>query len=49
MKIYSDKAITKDDLDAVDVKQAHQIKQLRIAIAVSFCLNLVAAIALRFA
>lgn len=49
MKIYSDKAITKDDLAAVDAKQDRQIKQLKLALAISFGLNLVIAVLLRFA
>jgi hypothetical protein len=49
MKILSDNAVTKADLNAVDAKQSRQIMQLRIAVAVSFGLNLLAAVLLRFA
>jgi len=39
MKTFSDTAITKTDLDAVDAKQTRQIKQLRFAVGVGFLLN----------
>jgi hypothetical protein len=48
MKILSDNAVTKTDLQAIDAKQDRQIKQLRIAVAASFLVNLVLAIGLKF-
>ena len=44
MKILSDNAVTKTDLNiavnAVDEKQTRQIMQLRIALLISFAVNL---------
>lgn len=48
MRILSDNAITKNDLDAIDVKQARQIIQLRWAIGISFVVNAALALALKF-
>ncbi len=48
MKILSDNAITKSDLDAVDAKQDRNIKQLRIALAVSFVVNVMLTVGLKF-
>jgi hypothetical protein len=39
MKIYSNDNITKTDLDAVDAKQAKQIKDLRSWLLASFAFN----------
>ena len=48
MKILSDNAVTKADLTAIDAKQDRQIKQLRIALAVSFVLNIVFTVGMKF-
>lgn len=48
MKILSDNAVTKADLTAVDQKQDKQITQLRIALAVSFIVNVALSIGLKF-
>jgi len=39
MKIYSDTAVTKGDIDAVDAKQTEQINKLRVLLAASFAFN----------
>jgi len=41
MKILSDNAITRKDLDAVDAKQDRQIQALRLWLAASFATNIV--------
>ncbi|WP_248793052.1 hypothetical protein, partial [Escherichia coli] len=48
MKILSDNAVTKTDLQAIDAKQDRQIKQLRIALAISFVANVVFSVAMKF-
>jgi len=48
MKILNDNVITKADLTAVDEKQTRQIKQLRLALIVSFFANAALTIALKF-
>lgn len=48
MKSYSNNVVTKTDVDALDAKQTEQIKQLRIWLAVSFAINLLAAVGLHF-
>ena len=45
MKTYSDNAVTKQDLNAIDDKQTKQIMQLRVAIAASFVVNIVVTLA----
>ncbi len=49
MKILSDNAVTKHDLVEVNKKQDRQIRQLRIAIAVTFILNVVIAVGVALA
>jgi len=44
MKMLSDNAVTKTDLTAIDEKQTRQILQLRIAVGVSFVVNLAVAL-----
>lgn len=46
MKILSDNAVTKHDLDEVNKKQDRQIRQLRIALVVGFLLNAAIAVGL---
>lgn len=49
MRILSDNAITKNDLDAIDAKQARQIVMLRWAVGLSFVVNAALTLALKFA
>jgi len=48
MKIYSDNAISKTDLDVIDAKQDRQIKQLRWQLVAVCVFNALLAVALRF-
>lgn len=48
MKILSDNAVSKSDLHAIDAKQDRQIKQLRIALVISFVLNIVFTVGMKF-
>jgi len=48
MKILSDNAVTKADLTAVDAKQDRQIKQLRMALIISFALNVLFTVGMKF-
>lgn len=48
MKILSNSAVTKTDLDAIDAKQAKQIIALRWAVGISFTLNALLALGLKF-
>ena len=48
MRILSDNAISKTDLDAIDAKQARQIIFLRWAVGVSFVLNAALTLVLKF-
>jgi hypothetical protein len=48
MKMLSDSAVTKEDLNIVDAKQTKQIIQLRVALAVVFVVNLATTLALYF-
>lgn len=48
MKILSDNAVTKTDLDNVNKKQDQQIKWLRIALVLSTTLNAALTLALHF-
>lgn len=48
MKIYSDAAITKDDLTLIDTKQSGQIKKLRFWLLMSFGFNVSLTMALFF-
>lgn len=48
MKIFSDNAVTKSDIDSINEKQDRQIKQLRIAIAVATVFNVLFTVGLKF-
>lgn len=48
MKMLSDNAVTKKDLNEIDEKQTRQIQQLRIAVAASFIFNFLASLVLFF-
>ena len=48
MKILSDNAVTKTDLQAIDAKQDRQIKQLRMALIVSVVFNIVFSVLMKF-
>lgn len=48
MRILSDTAVTKTDLDTIDAKQAKQIIQLRWAVGLSFVANVVLTLCLKF-
>jgi hypothetical protein len=48
MKILSDNAVTKTDLNKVDEKQTKQIKRLQHAVAGLFAVNLMLTLALHF-
>ena len=48
MKILSDSAITRNDLDAVDAKQDRQIKQLRVLVAAVTVANIAFTLAAKF-
>lgn len=55
MRIFSDNAVTKNDLvevdeklNAVDLLQDKQIKELRILLAVAFIVNIALALALKY-
>ena len=39
VKMFSDQAVTKDDLVLVDQKQTQQIKQLRLWLTATFLVN----------
>jgi len=48
MKILSDNAVTKSDLDGINEKQDRQIKQLRMAIAAATVFNVLFTIGMKF-
>lgn len=48
MKMLSDNAVTKQDLNTIDEKQTKQIKQLRIAVAATFVVNLLITLSLYY-
>lgn len=48
MRILSDNAITKTDLDAIDAKQARQIIMLRWAVGISFAVNVALTLGLKY-
>lgn len=48
MKILSDNAVTKADLHSIDAKQDRQIKQLRVALFISFAVNIAFTVVMKF-
>lgn len=48
MKILSDNAVTKDNLNSIELKLIKQVKLTRVLVSVLFVVNVALTVALRF-